>query len=113
MVLMLRCPVTGIEFEPVTWGALLAGFGGSVPHPEQVVRVEDLHPQAEVEFVPVHDAIPEAVWGRLVPLFTRVRLQVAHGPGGTWKSFFPPVVDVGQPGGWLVVSDGSWRFYVE
>ena len=113
MVLMLRCPVTGIEFEPVTWGALLAGFGGSVPPPEQVVRVVELHPQAEVEFVPVHDAIPEAVWGRLVPLFTRVRLQVAHGPGGTWKSFFPPVVDVGQPGGWLVVSDGSWRFYVE
>lgn len=110
----LKCPVSGILFEPVTWTALLAGSRAwAVPDPHTVTREQEVHPQARVEFVPSSDLTPEATWGRLVPLFTRVRLQVMFGPGGTWKTYFPAVKSAGQPGGWLVVKEGAWRFYVE
>ena len=91
----LRDPITGMMYEPMTWGPLLRGFGASVP----------------MEKVPVFDQVPSAIQGRVVPLFTRVRLQIAKNRGGEWKSWFRPVSAAKQPGGWLVYSYGNWRFY--
>ena len=107
----LRDPITGMMYEPLTWGPLLRGFGASVPMPEDVAEERELTPDAAMEKVPVFDRVPSAIQGRVVPLFTRVRLQIAKNRGGEWKSWFRPVSAAKQPGGWLVYSYGNWRFY--
>ena len=110
----LRDPVTGMTYKSVFWEPLLQGFGTNVPRPEDVEAELELTAAAAAEKVPfgVPD-IPKDAQGRLVPLFTRVRVQMIHHPTGTWKAYFRPVPTVGQPGGWLVYAEGSWRFYVD
>ena len=106
----LRDPITGMTYEPLTWGPLMQGFGLSVPAPEDVAEERELTADAAMERVPVFEQVPEAIQGRVIPLFTRVRLQIAKNRQGEWKSWFRPVSAARQPGGWLVYSYGNWRF---
>ena len=88
----------------------MQGFGLSVPAPEDVAEERELTADAAMERVPVFDQVPDVIQGRAIPLFTRVRLQIAKNRHGEWKSWFRPVSAARQPGGWLVYSYGNWRF---